>query len=66
VLSLVADVFRQDLLDAGIGQGRHGFFIPLGELGTQPDALIRIEVAGRGFELGNSGTQLKQFNRLDR
>jgi hypothetical protein len=46
VLSSVADVFRQDLMDAGIGQGRHGFFIPFEELGAQPDALIRIEVAG--------------------
>lgn len=61
VFSLVADTFRQDLLEAGIGQGSHGFSIALEVLRAQSDAVIRIKVAGHGIELGNSGKRLRQF-----
>jgi hypothetical protein len=61
VLSLAADVFRQDLLDAGIGQGSHGFFIALDLLGASQDAVIRIRVADHGVALGNSGKRLREF-----
>ena len=61
VTRVVADVFRQDLLDAGIGAGRHGFTIPLGGMMATPDAVIRIKVARHGVELGNSGKRLRDF-----
>ncbi len=64
VLRLVADVFRPDLLDAGIGQGSHGFFIALDALGARPDAVIRIQGADRGVELGNSGKRLREFGSV--
>jgi hypothetical protein len=65
VLSLLADTFRQDLLEAGIGQGHHGFSIPLQALHARPDAMIRIEVAEFGVELGNSGKRLREFGSPD-
>jgi hypothetical protein len=65
VLSLSADTFRQDLLEAGIGQGNHGFSIALQVLRAQPDAMIRIKVAGIGVELDNSGKRLRDFGSAD-
>jgi len=46
------------LIDAGIGNGRHGYFVPLEELRAGPDSLIRVQVARYGVELVNSGTRL--------
>jgi hypothetical protein len=60
-MRIVAETFRQDLLDAGIGQGRHGFFIGLAALHARPEAVIRIVVAPYGMELKNSGTRLCDF-----
>ena len=34
VMRVVADTFRQDLLDSRIGHGSHGCFIPLEALGA--------------------------------
>jgi hypothetical protein len=60
-MRIVAETFRQDLLDAGIGQGRHGFFIDLAALRARPEAVVRIAVAPYGIELDNSGTRLCDF-----
>lgn len=60
-LTLVADTFRQDLLDAGIGEGRHGYFVPLEALQARSDSVIRVRVARHGVELDNSGTRLCDF-----
>jgi hypothetical protein len=51
VLSFVADLFRQDLLDARIGNGHHGFSLDLNKLGLRSDAVLRIKVATHGIEL---------------
>jgi hypothetical protein len=59
--STVADAFRQDLIDAGIGHGRHGFFVPVEALHARPDSVIRVLVAPHGVELANSGTRLRDF-----
>jgi hypothetical protein len=61
VLRLVADVFRQDLLDAGIGEGSHGFFISLVEVNVAADAVIGIKVADHDVWLGNSGRRLSEL-----
>jgi hypothetical protein len=61
VLAFVADVFRQDLLDAGFGTGHHGFSIDLAGLSLRPDALIRVRVATHAVELGNSGHRLEAY-----
>lgn len=61
VLTLAADLFRQDLLDAGFGTGHHGFAIDLGKLRLRPDSIIRIKVADQGVELDNSGRRLVTY-----
>jgi hypothetical protein len=61
VLSVAAARFRQDLLDAGIGQGAHGFSVPLGALQARPDSVIRVRVAHEAIELTNSGRTLRQY-----
>lgn len=61
VAQVIANVFRQDLLDAGVGQGRHGYFVPLDVLGAQPDSVIRVRVAKHGVELDNSGRRLREL-----
>jgi hypothetical protein len=61
VLAFQADLFRQDLLDAGYGAGWHGFQLDLGALKLRPDAVIRIRVAAHGMELENSGRRLATY-----
>ena len=60
-LRFLADRFRQDLLDAGFGNGCHGFFINLTTLQVQPESLIRVQVARHGIELQNSGKRLCDY-----
>lgn len=61
LLRFAADAFRQDLRDAGYGEGRHGFFLDLAALGAPPDAVVRIKVARHGIELENSGRRLRDY-----
>jgi hypothetical protein len=58
---VAADIFRQDLLDAGFGEGRHGYAVPVIALQARPDSVIRVRVAAHGIELNNSGTRLCDF-----
>ena len=61
VLNFHADVFRQDLLDAGFRSGRHGFYVDLAKLAVGPDAVIRVRVVDHTFELDSSGRRLKSY-----
>ncbi len=61
VASLPADMFRQDLMDAGIGEGRHGFRVDLRPFSLPPDAVIRVRVARWSIELDNSGHRVAQY-----
>jgi hypothetical protein len=61
VMRVVADTFRQDLLDAHIGTGRHGFFIPVETLVANSDSVVRMWVAEYGIELNHSGKRLGDF-----
>lgn len=56
-----ADVFRADLKDAGVGDGRHGFTVDLASLGAGPDTLVEVRVSGRTFELTNSGRRVRFY-----
>ncbi len=56
-----ADRFREDLLVSRIGNGNHGFFIDLRPFGLGPDALIKVKVKGRTFELNNSDRRLGSY-----
>lgn len=64
VAQVPADLFRQNLMDAGIGEGRHGFRVDLRPFSPLPDAIIRITVAGWPIELDNSGRRLAQYRTL--
>jgi hypothetical protein len=61
-VTLVADAPRGDLAEAGIGNGNHGFFVPLETLRARPDSVIRVRVAQHGVELENSGKRLCDFS----
>lgn len=61
LLRFAADVFRQDLRDAGYGEGRHGFFLDLAALRIAADAVVRVRVATHGMELDNSGRRLHEY-----
>jgi hypothetical protein len=50
-----ADIFRQDLKDAGIGTGVHGFDVPLpSSLKDGNSHTISVKASGSDFELQNS------------
>lgn len=61
VAPFLADVFRQNLLDAGVGAGAPGFAVALTDPGARPDAILRVRVAGRVVELANSGQRLASY-----
>ena len=61
VARVLADVARGDLLLAGIGDGRHGFMIPLQTMTIGYDAVIHIRVAGHGVEVPNSGKRFWEY-----
>src|SRR4029077_11375569 len=60
-VTVVADAFRGDLLDAGIGEGSHGWFVAVDALQAQPESVIRVRVVRHGVELAHSGTRLCDF-----
>lgn len=64
VRNFAANLFRQDLFDRKIGNGRHGFNIDLNELGIEDTAVITIRVHGRVFELMNSGRTVAELMAL--
>ena len=63
-LSVTAGAFRQDLLDAGVGGGSHGYFVPLEALRARPDSVIRVKVSRHDIELDNSGRRLSDYGRV--
>jgi SAM-dependent methyltransferase len=60
VATVVADRFRQDLLDAGIGNGKHGFWfpIPASMKDLQPH-VVSATISGCGVHLANSPLTLQ-------
>jgi hypothetical protein len=62
VTSAVADIFRHDLLEAGIGTGRHGFRLDVACLAGKPDAVLQIRTVGSGYLIHNSGRTLKDMS----
>ena len=55
VASGTADQFRQDLVNAGIGDGKYGFLIPTpSTLKNGQVHTVRVKVTGTGFSLGST------------
>ena len=61
VLDCSADQFRQDLADAGIDDGRHGFAIDLAGHGFTPDSRVTVRVKDLSFALSNSGSRVVEL-----
>ncbi len=61
VLDCSADQFRQDLADAGIDDGRHGFAIDLAGYGFMPDSRVTVRVKDLSFALSNSGSSVAEL-----
>lgn len=59
-----ADQFRQDLLEAGIGNGAHGFIYPLGTKKLDSNSMISVRLAGTALELCNSPTCIADIQTL--
>jgi hypothetical protein len=50
-----ADQFREDLQEAGVGDGKHGFAYPTpARLKDGRPHVIRVKIAGTGYELQHS------------
>ena len=56
-----ADRFRPDLVNAGFGNGNHGFKFDLTPLATRPDTQVEVRISGRTFTLAKSGRPLATF-----
>ncbi len=57
-----ADLFRQDLLDAGIDDGCHSFKIQLARLKIRKTAMLQVRVAGTDFILDGSNRRLNDLS----
>jgi hypothetical protein len=56
--TLVANIYRDDLMAAGMGNGCHAFVVDLARHGAGPDAVIRVRISDRLLELENSGLKV--------
>ena len=58
--STAANMRRADLVDAGIGDGHHGFELDLGG-SIQPDSVIEVRAGNAEFVLPNSGKDAASY-----
>ncbi len=56
-----ADQHRDDLQQAGIGNGNHAFSVDLAAMGARADTVVNVRVSGRTYELNNGGRPVRQF-----
>jgi hypothetical protein len=59
--SALADLFRPDLAQAGIGHGCHGFKTDVSGFIRTGLEVVRVRVQGRVFELKNSGRRVREL-----
>ena len=62
--SVLADRFRADLADGGMGNGCHGFVADLTPYRLSPDVIVRVRIRDRILELLNSGETLGALPEL--
>jgi hypothetical protein len=63
VQTVRADTFRDDLRDAGIGNGCHGFDIDTAPLNLASGAILAVRVSGRTFQVPGSGQPVWRYAR---
>jgi hypothetical protein len=57
--TITANTFRQDLLDAGIGDGKHGFvYTPPASLGDGRTHMIRVKISGTSIDVKNTPKEM--------
>lgn len=61
--SFRASLSRNDLRNAGIGDGSCGFRVDLGRLNVEPSSVLTVRVAGRSFEVAGSGKPARAYRR---
>ena len=65
ICTVEADVFRRDLLEAGIGDGRHGFSLTLPmELFAAPAVMLRFRVIRSGMDLIGSPVRVRNLSSM--
>jgi hypothetical protein len=64
VATFVAMDPRDDLVQIGIGNGRHGFASPIALRGVPPDAVIKLKVRGTDVEVPGSGRRMSEYPLL--
>jgi hypothetical protein len=64
VATFAAMEHRDDLEQAGIGVGAHGFHSPVAMHDVPPHAVIQIKVQGTDIEIPGSGHPLSDYKRL--
>jgi hypothetical protein len=62
--TLVANIFRDDLMAARKGNGCHAFVVDLARHGVDPEAVIRVRISDRLLELENSGLKLSALEMV--
>ncbi len=63
ILTANAGQFRQDLLEAGFGNGNHGFLIDLRAHVLDPASILEVRIARREFILQGSGHALSYYQQ---
>lgn len=58
IASVVADTFRDDLMRVGVGNGCHGFYVPLSPHCIRANSTICVTINNRALELENSGVAI--------
>lgn len=61
--SFRADLLRDDLRAAGIGDGVHAFAVDLDNVRMTPHSILTVRVAGRNFEIAGSGKPAGEYRR---
>ncbi len=61
--SVVANRYREDLANRGVGNGCHGFIVDLTPYDLPPRTVLRVRVRDRVLELAKSGQPMSSFPR---
>jgi hypothetical protein len=63
IATTFANIFREDLKKAGIGEGVHAFEIDISHLGLNGDCILRVQAAGTDFVLQGSDASVVALQR---
>jgi len=61
IATFLADEFREDLANIGIGNGSHGFYYDISRFNLSPDTVLHIRPSRRVLELSGSGRTIREL-----